>query len=164
MGYTVDDVMAVLAEHGIHRALVDASGDIRVGDPPPDRQGWIVGIAPLAPDAPPSRYVLLANRAISTSGDAFQHVDIGGRRYSHIVDPRTGLGLTDSSSVTIVARDCFTADSLDTTVSVLGPEVGEALVAKTPGAEVMIQRIEDGQLMTYESAGFKQFEVPAGEK
>ena len=110
MGYTVDDVLGVLARHGVRRALVDASGDIGLGDPPPGKAGWTIGIAPLAPDAPPSRYVELARRAISTSGDAFQHVDIGGKRYSHIVDPRTGLGLTDSSSVTVIADNCFTAD------------------------------------------------------
>ncbi len=134
MGYTVDEVLAVLAKQGIRRALVDASGDIGVGDPPPGKAGWRVGIAPLRTDAAPSRYVELANRAISTSGDAFQHVDIGGKRYSHIVDPRTGLGLTDSSSVTVIADHCFTSDGLDTTVSVLGPEKGLALVAKTGGA------------------------------
>ncbi len=160
MGYTVDEVLAVLAKQGIRQALVDASGDIGVGDPPPGKAGWTVGIAPLAPDAPPSRYVLLANRAISTSGDAFQHVDIGGKRYSHIVDPRTGLGLTDSSSVTVIADNCFDADGLDTTVSVLGPEKGMELVAKTAGAQVLILRMEDGKLATYESPGFKKFEMP----
>jgi thiamine biosynthesis lipoprotein len=163
MGYTVDAVLAVLAKHGIRSAMVDASGDIGLGDPPPGKAGWTIGIAPLAPEAPPSRYVVLANRAISTSGDAFQHVDIDGKRYSHIVDPRTGLGLTDSSSVTVIADNCFAADGLDTTVSVLGPEKGLALVAKTAGAEVLILRMEDGKLATYESPGFKKFDAPAEE-
>lgn len=160
MGYTVDDSLAILADHGIPSALVDASGDIGVGDPPPGKKGWTVGIAPLAVDAPASRQVILARQAITTSGDAFQHVDIDGKRYSHIVDPHTGLGLTDSSSVTVIAGDCITADSLATAVSVLGPEKGLELVAKTPGAQVLILRMESGRPATYESSGFKRFAAP----
>ena len=92
MGYAVDESLALLRSLGITRALLDASGDIGVGDPPPGKEGWKIGIAPYAADAPPSRYLILANAAVTTSGDAFQHVDIGGKRYSHVVDPRTGLG------------------------------------------------------------------------
>ncbi len=76
---------------------------------------------PLSADGTPTRHIQLASAAVTTSGDAFQHVVIDGRRYSHIVDPRTGLGLTDQSGVTVIAPDCMTADSLATAVSVLGP-------------------------------------------
>ena len=104
MGYTVDEVLKVLAAQGIRQALVDGSGDIGVGDPPPGKAGWTIGIAPPSADTPPTRYVTLAHAAITTSGDVFQHVEIAGVRYSHIVDPKTGLGLTDRSSVTLIAR------------------------------------------------------------
>src|SRR6185437_3752892 len=98
MGYAVDEAMRVLREMGITRALLNASGDILAGDPPPGATGWKIGIAPLASkDGPPSRYVLLANAAVTTAGDAAQFVEIGGRRYSHIVDPHTGLGLSTHS-------------------------------------------------------------------
>ena len=76
---------------------------------------------------------------------------IDGRRYSHIVDPRTGVGLTDQSSVTVVAPDCITADSLATAVSVLGPEAGLKLIEQTPGAAALILRNVDGKLETHES-------------
>ena len=95
MGYAVDEVLKLLAEQGITRALVDASGDIGVGDPPPGEEGWKIGIAPMVPGGPPSRMLILSRAAVTTSGDAFQYVEIAGRRYSHIIDAKTGLGLTD---------------------------------------------------------------------
>ncbi len=103
MGYAVDEALAELRKRGITRALIDASGDIGVGDPPPDKLGWTIGVIPLSEDGAPTREICLANAAVTTSGDAFQHVVIDGRRYSHIVDPRTGLGLTDRSGVTVIA-------------------------------------------------------------
>jgi thiamine biosynthesis lipoprotein len=148
-GYAVDQALAVLKEHGIQRAMVDASGDIGVSDPPPGATGWKIGIAPLEkPDGPPSRYLLLSNAAVTTSGDAFQHVEIAGRRYSHIVDPKTGMGLTRPMSVTVIARDCITADSLATAVCVLGPEDGLRLIERTPEAAALIVHGEKGQSRT----------------
>ena len=153
MGYTVDEVLDVLAEQGIRQALVDGSGDIGLGDPPPGKTGWTIGIAPPAADEPPTRYVTLANAAITTSGDVFQHVDIDGVRYSHIVDPKTGLGLTDRSSVTLIARDCLTADSVTKAIAVGGPDKGLKLVAANPGAEVLIRRVVGERLETLRVAG-----------
>jgi thiamine biosynthesis lipoprotein len=129
-GYAADEALAVLTRHGIRQALVDASGDIVAGDPPPNEPGWKIGIAPSAGAARPSRYVWLVRRAISTSGDAYQFVEIDGVRYSHIVDPQTGLGLTMSRAVVVVAPDCITADSLATALCVLGPQRGLALVER----------------------------------
>ena len=158
MGYAVDEAIAVLRARGIDRALVDASGDIGVGDSPPGKMGWTIGVVPLSADGTPSREILLANAAVATSGDAFQHVEIDGKRYSHIVDPRTGLGLTDRIGVAVIARDCLTADSLGTAVSVLGPKAGLALVEDTPGAAAFIVRPgDDGQVETFASARFRAF-------
>jgi thiamine biosynthesis lipoprotein len=151
MGYAVDEALKVLAEQGIRRAMIDASGDIGLGDPPPERDGWRIGIAPLEPEGPPSRYVMLANAAITTSGDAFQYLEIDGRRYSHIVHPKTGLGLTDHSSVTVIAADCMAADSLATAVSVLGPEKGLALIEAVPDAWALIVRKPDEEVEVHES-------------
>ena len=84
-----------------------------MGDPPPGKNGWRIEIAPLdAPDAPPVRFVVLARAALATSGDLFQRLEIDGKRYSHIVDPHTGLGLTDHGLQEVIARDCITADCL----------------------------------------------------
>jgi FAD:protein FMN transferase len=139
--YAVDEALKILRARGITRALVGGSGDMAAGDPPPGKEGWKIEAAPLdAPDAPKGEIVLLNNSAIATSGDIFQHVEIDGVRYSHIVNPHTGLGLTDHSLVTILASDCATANSLSTTVSILGPERGMRLIEDTPGVAGRILR------------------------
>ncbi len=158
-GYVVDQALAVLRREGIARALVDAGGDIGLGDPPPDKPGWLIGVVSLKPEAPPSHFLWLSRVAIATSGDTWQHVEIDGVRYSHLVDPRTGLGLTDHSTVTVIAPDCITADGLASAVSVLGPERGLKLVDATPGAAAFILRAPRGKLETYESCRWKEFSV-----
>jgi thiamine biosynthesis lipoprotein len=82
----------------------------------------------------------LKNSALATSGDVFQYVEIGGVRYSHIVDPRTGVGLTDHSLVTVVALDGMTADALATAISVLGPDRGLRMARRFRGTEARILR------------------------
>ncbi len=163
-GYAVDEALKVLEKREISRVLIDAGGDIRLGDPPPGKPGWVIGIARLEPDAPPSQYLSLARTAVATSGDAWQYVEIDGRRYSHIVDPRTGLGLTDHGSVTVIAPDCITADSLASAVSVLGPEKGLKLIEATPQAATFIVRAPDGKLETHESARWKDLPVACPKK
>ncbi len=155
-GYAIDEALRVLQKHGIQRALVDLGGDIRLGQAPPDKPGWRIGVASLEPNAPPSRYLWLSDCAIETSGDAFQFVVIDGKRYSHIVDPRTGMGLTDHSGVTVVAPNGITCDALGTTVSVLGPEKGLRLVEDTPGAAAFILRAPEGKVQTFESKRWKE--------
>ncbi|HQU43264.1 MAG TPA: FAD:protein FMN transferase [Pirellulales bacterium] len=153
-GYAVDQAMAVLRRHDIRRALIDASGDILAAGPPPGEEGWRIGIAPLDAAGPPSRYLRLHDQAVTTSGDAFQHVVFDGQRYSHIVDPATGLGLTDQSSVTVIAADCITADSLATAVCVLGPQKGLRLIEETEHAAALIVRNRAGKVETVESSRF----------
>ena len=73
------------------------------------------------------------------SGDAEQYIEINGKRYSHIVDPRTGLGLTDRIAVTVIAPDGVTSDGLATAISVLGPRGGRTLGSTFPGVSVHIR-------------------------
>ena len=155
-GYAADAALAGLRGRGIARAMVDGSGDLAIGDPPPGERGWKIGIARLDADAVPDRILRLANVGVATSGDAWQYVEIDGRRYSHIVDPRTGLGLTGRSSVTIVAPDCITADSLASAASVLGPQAGLRLVEETCGAAALILYARDGKLNACQSRCFQQ--------
>ena len=87
----------------------------------------------------------LTNAAVSTSGSSEQHVDIGGRRYSHIIDPSSGMGLVDDITVTVIAPHGLDADGLDTAVSVLGADRGLALIESRPGAAALIiQRTSAG--------------------
>lgn len=109
-GYAASEAVRLLHRMGISRSLVAVSGDIALGDPPPDREGWIVQAGGAAHT--------LRNLAISTSGDTEQFVEIDGARYSHIVDPATGLGLRNSREVSIAAPHGAIADALATACSV----------------------------------------------
>lgn len=156
-GYAADRALQVLKEHGIERAMIDASGDLAIGAPPPGRSGWRIGIAPLAPEAPPSRSFELAHCGVATSGDAWQFVELAGTRYSHLVDPQTGLGLTQRSSVTVIAENSMLADALASAVSVLSPEHGLRLVESIPQTAAIIVTTNDDkaaiadETVTYES-------------
>ena len=161
-GYASEEAVRTIRALGITRALVAGAGDIVVGDPPPGEAGWSIGVAPL--DAPgasqPETFLLLSNRAVSTAGDAERYVEIGGVRYSHIVDPKTGIGQTERSSVTVVARDGATADALDTAASVLGPVEGLKLVRETGGAEAVFVRHGPGGETRSETDGFRTLVRP----
>jgi thiamine biosynthesis lipoprotein len=156
VGDAADEAIRVLKQHGITRALIDGSGDIVVSDPPPHATGWRIGIASLRePEAEPTHFATLSNCSISTSGDAYQFVELGGQRYSHIVDPKTGLGLTERCSVTVIAPDGITADALATAVSVLGPERGLKLIDSQPCAAAVFATLKDDRLVTRESVRWR---------
>ena len=158
-GRALDEALHVLRAHGVPRALVTGGGDMAIGDAPPGRDGWRIELAPLdAPGAPPTRFLSLRNCGFATSGDLFQHVELSGKRYSHIVNPHTGLGLTDHSLVVVIAPDCLTANSLSTTICVIGPEQGLALVAATPDASARVVRKPGERVEVTESPGFARFD------
>jgi thiamine biosynthesis lipoprotein len=162
-GYAVDEAARVLRKHGLTRTLVAGGGDIAVGDPPPDAPGWRVGVTPLEvdEDAKPTRFLLLRNAAVSTSGDSEQHTEIGGVRYSHIVDVKTGLGMTGRHSVTVVAPSAFTSDPLAKVVLFLGPDKGRAAVEGPDGtAALLVTRTDKGEEVVT-SKRWKDFEAPA---
>jgi thiamine biosynthesis lipoprotein len=154
-GDACDQALAVLEKEGLHRAMVEAGGDVVLGDPPPGKPGWIVGVCSPTTDSPPARYLALARVAVDTSGDAFQYVEIGGRRYSHIVDPRTGMGLTDGSKVTVIAPNGLTGDPLTKVVAVLGPQRGLKVIEETPGCSVWLLRAPEGKVETFQSSRWK---------
>jgi thiamine biosynthesis lipoprotein len=162
-GFAADKALLVLKQHGIDRALVAAGGDIAVSGPPPGTDGWKVGIAPLEdPDSKPQRALILHYAAVSTSGDAEQFVEIGGKRYSHIVDPKTGIGLVGRMSVTVVAKNGTTADSLTKVVAVLGPERGFPIIDATDGTAALYIRLTDGGKEIKQSKRFAQLKQFSG--
>ncbi len=138
-GDAADQTVAVLTRLGIHSALVAASGDLAFSDAPPGERGWKIGVdSGDRPEANFTAILELHNAAVSTSGDAEQGLDIDGKRYSHIIDPVTRMGLTSRITVTIVAPSGIEADGMSTAVSVLGPKRGVAFVGKHPGVRAYI--------------------------
>lgn len=129
-GYAADQALAAIRKLGIRSALVAASGDLAFGDPPPGKSGWTIDAAALPEPA------VLANAAVSTSGPDEQHLDAGGSRYSHILDPTTGAGLTANGQVTVIAPRGVLADALSTAICVLGREAGEKLARQFTGVTV----------------------------
>jgi thiamine biosynthesis lipoprotein len=157
-GYAVGEALKVLRTQGVDRAMVEGGGDLAVSEPPPGKKSWRVELSSLdATNAPPARFLALKNRAISTSGDLYQRLEIDGIRYSHIVDPRTGVGLTNHCVVNVIAPDSITADSLTKVVSVLGPEAGLKFIDETPGAAARAMRDPGGRIEVRESKGFASY-------
>ena len=126
-GYILGEVREVLVEHGLSRVLVEAGGDLVAGAAPPNTPGWTVDI-PHRTTEDSSRVITVAHSAVATSGDAVQYVKIDGTRYSHVINPRTGLGLTAQPTTTVVAPTGILADALATTVGILGVDLGKSLV------------------------------------
>jgi FAD:protein FMN transferase len=135
-GYILDRALAVLRQEGVTRALLEAGGDIVVGDAPPGPGGagggWRIAI--------PGGDTTLANRAVSTSGDSEQFVIIGGVRYSHVIDPRTGMGLMSRREATVVAPDGVTADGLATALTLLDDAQGARLLRSFPQVAARVRR------------------------
>ena len=119
-GYILQQALGAMVPLGVTQALVEAGGDIVVGDAPPGRDGWRIDVA--GSDAVfAARAARLTNAALATSGPTAQFVEIDGVRYSHVVDPRTGMGLTNGVTARVIARDGATADALATALTVAGP-------------------------------------------
>ncbi len=156
-GYAADQALAVLRRCGIRQAMVAAGGDLALGDAPPGRTGWNIGISSIdAAGKQLTRVVLLENCGVSTSGDTEQFVVINGVRFSHIVNPATGLGLTGRIGVTILAPDATTSDALATGVSVMGVTRGLALVEELPGIAALIVTVDDHGKKNFESTRFQK--------
>ncbi len=141
-GYAADLMFESLAAAGFPRVLIAAGGDIRLGDAPPGREGWRVALQTFDP-ARPDEVIVLVNAAVSTSGDLYQSVEIEGVRYSHLLNPATGLGLTQRIAVSVIADEAKLSDPLATAACVLGVDDAMAL-RKLPGVrEVKVRTVQE---------------------
>jgi thiamine biosynthesis lipoprotein ApbE len=156
-GYIIQKAAAAARERvpALRGVLLNLGGDLAVwGADPTRRTGWTIGVQdPFHPEdnAPPLALLRVENRAVATSGGYERYYTIGGKRYSHIFDPRTGQPAAGVASATVVAGANVTANALATTLCVLSPEEGLRLVAATPGAECLIVAADGRQ---FRSAGW----------
>jgi thiamine biosynthesis lipoprotein len=144
-GYAASEAIEVLGGLGVSSALVAVSGDLAFSEAPPGQRGWRIAVhsGETLPAVP--AMLELTNAAVSTSGSSEQHVDIDGRRYSHIIDPASRMGLEDDITVTVIARHGLDADGLDTAVSVLGADRGLRLIeSRADTAALIIERTSAG--------------------
>ncbi len=137
-GYAANRAVFVLKEHGVTGGVVNAAGDLVVFGTQESGKPWRIGIANPLEKGRVFAWLETTEQAVVTSGDYENYVELGGRRYSHILDPRTGWPVTELRSVTVVCPDGEVADALATGVSVLGVEKGLALVNRLNGVEAML--------------------------
>jgi FAD:protein FMN transferase len=149
-GYTVDRIFELFVQNGFKNVLVDGGGDIRTGGPPPGSDGWKIVIENQTMG---DSLALLSNSAIATSGDLFRYTEINGNRYSHIIDPQTGYGVTTPRTVTVKAADCTTADVIASFLSISGPVEGFGYLEKLECVEAIVVEIENGQKKIYRYPG-----------
>jgi len=156
-GYALDEAASVIKRSGISRYLVSGGGDMAVGDAPPGAKGWKVEIGLIdATNAPAACFVWLHNAALATSGDTFQRAEINGVRYSHIVNPHTGYGLTNHSVVTVIGPNVFIADPLTKAMSILDPVEGIALARKYR-CDVSQLRLPADKVEVFRSPGMEKW-------
>ena len=140
-GLACDEAALVLRRSGIRSFLIDFGGDLLAGDPPPSHdEGWSVAVRD---GLGSERMITLRNRAVATSGDTEQFIEIDGRRFSHIVDPTTGLGVERRIAATVIADHGWTADALASAACVGGKTVRERLEDAFPGVRIDIVTATD---------------------
>ncbi|MFT4030896.1 MAG: FAD:protein FMN transferase [Siphonobacter sp.] len=154
-GYAAQQMLKKMQEAGFEYTLCDAAGNMAIGKHL--QQGWKIGVEwPDRKGEIMEKLLPLSQTAISTSGDAYQSVEINGVSYSHIVSPKTGLGVTYHRQTTIVTEDAGRADWLSTACYLL--PIQEALrLAESEHAELLILEKEGNYLRTYSTAGFKKW-------
>ena len=157
-GYVAQAALNIIQSGGFKSAMVNAGGKIAIGEAPPGREGWRIGIAvPEEKEELIPHLLLLKNTSVATSGDIYQHLDINGKRYSHIINPKTGLGITWQRNVTVIAKDGTISDWLATACSVLSEKKSFQLIKKFPGAALLISEMKDDELIQKRSSNFKDY-------
>lgn len=137
-GYAAEQAKSVLKSLGVTSGIVNASGDLTAWGHQPNGQEWTIGIAD--PDAArtPFSYLSITDMAIATSGNYEKYVMIGGKRYSHTIDPKTGLPVTGIKSVTIISPNAEIADAMATPVMIMGIRAGLDMINQVKGLACII--------------------------
>jgi len=160
-GFVAQAVLDRLSAVGFTHAMVNAGGKIVTGPPPAGQAGWIIGInSPGEKEQLLPIYLSLDKMSVATSGDIYQYLEWKGRRYSHIIDPRTGIGLTRRRNVTAIASDGTLADWLATACSILGYRQSLRLIRHFPGAALLVTEKKRGRIIQKSSVIFNHYLLP----
>ncbi|MEC5146601.1 FAD:protein FMN transferase [Chitinophaga sp. 212800010-3] len=164
-GYTVDVLGRFLASKGIHNYLVDVGGELCASGHNHQHKTWSVGIERPSPGdttyEPVQGIVRLMDKGIATSGNYRRFFDQGKTRFAHTINPLTGIALHNNIiSVTVIAKDCFTADAFDNPLILMGVGKGLAFIEKHREYDleaIFIYKDKDGTIKEAFSKGFKQY-------
>lgn len=156
-GYIAQKVMDFLQARQVTNALVNASGDIVTSGPPPGLPGWTVGVnMPQHNKDLLEKKLLLQHKAVTTSGDLYQYMEHGGKKYSHIIDPRTGYGVTFHRNITVIANDGATADWLATACSILPIRKTKKIIRQFD-AVFIASEMKRGKVVVRTSLGIRDY-------
>ncbi len=145
-GYAADEAMKVLERMGIKSVLIDAGGDVTLNDPPPGKASWEISVYSGHPQDSSTMTIPLTNAGVATSGATYRYLEHEGTRYSHIVNPKTGVGLRFHVRTTVVAPGGALADALATALSVAGVKRSKKIIRKFPGIKVWLLETDGGEI------------------
>lgn len=137
-GYAAEKAKEVMQQLGVSSGIVNASGDLTTWGLQPDDTPWTVGIVHPDYKAYPFSYLNISNMAVATSGNYEKFVMIGGKKYSHTIDPRTGLPATGIKSVTVISPNAEICDAMATPVTIMGIDAGLDLINQLHQVECVI--------------------------
>lgn len=161
-GYAIDQSKVILQKHGFKHFLIDAGGDVFVSGLNCNQKSWHIGVR--HPHNPTGLYAVVevSGNAVTTSGDYEQFFEIGGQRFSHIINPITGYPQKGVISATVIAPTALEADALSTALSVLGPDKGTALIndlGQGYASLILMQGEEKQNIQEVMSADFPKYKV-----
>lgn len=137
-GYAAEMAKQVMKARGVENGLVNASGDLNAWGTQPDGSKWVIGIVYPDGSHQPFSYMTLTDMAVATSGNYEKFVLIDGKKYSHTINPRTGLPVTGIKSVTIITTNAEIADAMATPVMIMGISAGLDLINQMKDIEAVI--------------------------
>jgi FAD:protein FMN transferase len=156
-GFVAQKVYDYLVKNNMKSIIVDAAGNMAIGDGPFNQKKWRIGLEmPERSIYANLKMLYLRNCAISTSGDVYQNVVINGKKYSHIINPKTGLGLGYQRQVTVICENATKADWLSTTCYIL-PKIKAVTLAKKMGAELIIFENRNQKIKEYKTSDFSKY-------
>src|SRR5688572_330891 len=166
-GYAVDVVSAMLDERGLHDYMVEITGEVRARGKNVRNEPWRIGVKKPKDEGDARSVVVkvpLAEQSLTTSGSYHNYFMSGGRRFTHILDPKTGAPVeTELVSVTVLYRDALTADAYDTPFIIVGEARAREIIARTPGMEALFIHADEGlqNVRITKTAGFPVLEEDA---
>lgn len=126
-GFAADEALKVMRSFGITAVLIDAGGKLAIADPPPGEKGWKIKVSSGRDSV---GTIELAHVGVATSGPTYRYLEFEGKKYSHIVDPKTGTGLLFHVRTTVISPNATDADVLATAFSVTGIKRGKRYLRK----------------------------------
>ena len=144
-GYAAENAKSILQQKGVKSGIVNAAGDLTAWGTQPDGNPWTIGIADPDSLGKAFSYLDITDTSVATSGNYEKYVIIDGKKYSHTINPKTGLPVTGIKSVTIICPNAEIADAMATPVMIMGVRVGLDLINQIKGISCII--IDDNDII-----------------